>query len=107
MRAKGWHGGPASKSGAGYGIRISEADRDAHFDPEWPSVRIKVGTKWVAVEVSLSFWENCPELRSKEIGEYMLDQGLAPWPKGKPPVFELIPDGDATFKLEGQRSDCP
>lgn len=60
MRAKGWHGVPASKSGAGYGIRMSEADRDAHFDLEWPSVRIRVRTKWVVVGVSLSFLGELP-----------------------------------------------
>jgi len=100
MRAKGWHGGPPSGPGAGYGIRISKADRDAHFDPEWDAVTISLEGKRIVVALSESFWEDCTELRSKIIGEFMLANGLAPWPKRQPPVFELVPEGDATFRLD-------
>ena len=55
--------------------------------------------------ISLSFWGNCPELRFGEIGEYMLSKGLAPWPKGKPPALELVPDGDASFRIVTPRTE--
>jgi len=29
----------------------------------------------------------------------MLENGYAPWPKGKPPKFKLIPVGERRFKL--------
>jgi len=54
-----------------------------------------------AAEVSLSekFWTTCPELRSSAIGRWMLDLGVIPWAKGKPPQFDLEPIGDRRFRL--------
>lgn len=53
------------------------------------------------VDVSLSekFWTTCPELRSAVIGRWMLDLGVIPWAKGKPPEFDLEPIGDRRFRL--------
>ena len=53
------------------------------------------------VDVSLSekFWTTCPELRSVVIGRWMLNQGIIPWSKGKPPEFDLEPIGDRRFRL--------
>ena len=100
MKATGWQGGPASTTGAGYGIRVSLSDRDAYFDRKWCSVRLGIGGRETIVRISSSFWNRCSELRSKEIGAYMIANGLAPWPKGDPPQFELVPEGEAAFRLE-------
>ncbi len=37
------------------------------------------------VSISKSFWENCSELRSQDIGLWMIGSGLAPWKTGTPP----------------------
>ena len=53
------------------------------------------------VEVSLreTFWTTCPELKGSAIGRWMLDLGVIPWAKGKPPQFDLEPAGDRRFRL--------
>ena len=92
MKVTGW-----SNGGEVYGVRVSTVDRDAHFDRQWKSVTLRLDGRRVCVGITPSFWRCCTELRSKEIGEYMLANGLAPWPKGKPPIFDLVPVHDAAL----------
>ena len=103
MIASGWKtGSPNDETGAGYGIRISLFDRDEHFRRVWSSVTLELGEDDVVqVNLSNSFWNRCSELRKKEIGKWMLDRGLAPWPKGYPPQFRLEPCH--TWRLPGRR----
>ena len=51
------------------------------------------------VRLSASFWRGCTELRNVKIGKWMLEQGLAPWPKGDPPKLKLEPIGNRRFRL--------
>ena len=41
VQARGWHNGSPRSSGAGYGIRISKADRDRYFVPGWDDVELE------------------------------------------------------------------
>jgi hypothetical protein len=88
------------KPGAGYGIRIHPKDRDAHFQRGWKFVfiRIEDGPSFRVV-VRPSFWKRCPDLTHAKMGEWLLEQGLASWPKGTPPTFELEPMGEREFNL--------
>ena len=99
--AFGWNNGsPDNRTGAGYGIRLSKEDRDRYFQREWDSVEIELENgELVKVRLSNSFWRRCVELRSSKIGRWMLENGYAPWPKGSPPKFKLIPAGERKFKL--------
>lgn len=101
MTVTGWAGGsPNVVSGGGYGIKLSLSDRDEHFRRSWQSVTILLdGGPEVQVAVSPSFWRRCSELRSQEIGRWMLDRGLAPWPEGRPPKLQLTPLGGSRFGL--------
>lgn len=101
MIVKGWNrGSPNNRTGGGYGIAIVPEDRDKYFRKTWISVIVELDNqKVVGVTVSPSFWEGCPELRSKMIGRWMLDYGLPPWPKGRLPRFQLGPIGDRRFRL--------
>ena len=101
MEAVGWKtGAPDISSGAGFGIKIKQEDRDAFFKRNWLTVRIEIAPgKTVSVSISKSFWGNCPELRSKSLGKWMLERGLAPWPKSNPPKLSLEPFGDGIFRL--------
>jgi len=101
MIVVGWNNGkPNNRTGGGYGIKVRRVDRDNYFRKTWPSVTVEMENGEVLdIAPSGSFWRNCPEVRRKEIGQWMLDQGLAPWPKGKPPKFKLEPIGDRRFKL--------
>lgn len=96
MRATGWHNGSRPTEAAGYGIKFSEGDRDRHFRPEWSEVILEVDGAEVAVPVSQSFWNRCSELRSAALGRWLLDSGVAPWPRSAPPGIAVEP-------IEGNR----
>ena len=101
MIVSGWNNGSPSKTtGGGYGIRMSWRDRDEYFDPEWPWVTIELEELGVTeVNLAPSFWRGCTELRGAAIGKWMLERGLAPWPKGEPPRLRLEPAGERRFRL--------
>ena len=98
--AGGWWGSPNNQTGGGYGIRISPQDREQYFDLAWASVTVVLdGQEEVTIKITSAFWRKCNELRSKQIGAWMLREGLAPWPTGEPPRLKLEPQGDARFRL--------
>ena len=90
--ATGWSNGSPGLSGAGYGIRIPRAARDAYFAPEWTLVELRL-EGWpepVMVEIAKASWRTtCVELIRKDIGAWMLANGLAPWPRRRPPRFRV------------------
>jgi hypothetical protein len=100
-----WNNGKHHESGAGYGLKLSMEGRDRHFKKAWRTVKfllpVEGGFKTVELNIDKpSFWNTaCREVTSKEIGEWLLASGLAPWPKGSPPKFEIVPAGDRTFRL--------
>jgi hypothetical protein len=99
VRAVGWRGGSADeRSPAGYGIKFTPADRDRYFDPEWRSVVLEL-TDGPTIEVPLtpSFWRSCSELRSADLGRWLLASGRAPCPKDAPPEIAANPIGDNRF----------
>jgi hypothetical protein len=100
MRATGWSNGRPLASGAGYGLRISVNDRNRLFHPDWNNVLLEVdGSGQVVVPLSASFWKTCTELRSSEIGRWLLRQRLAPWPRGAPPSVEIDHVAGNRFRL--------
>ena len=101
MKVSGWSNGtPNDRTGAGYGVRIRYNDRDRYFQRNWDSVEVVLDDgEVVNVSLSETFWTTCPELRSSVIGRWMINQGVIPWAKGKPPEFDLEPIGDRRFRL--------
>jgi hypothetical protein len=101
VQASGWHNGSRGRSGAGYGIRISKADRDRYFVPCWDNVELEFPDgQRVQVDLTRSFWKPetpCAELRDAAIGRWLIEQGAAPWPKGSPPRLVLAPLGPKRF----------
>jgi len=113
MIVTGWRNGITKKSGAGYGIRVTHKDRDMHFQKGWLSVIIEL-EKEDEIEVNLteSFWRKCSELRSAQIGRWLLNHNLAPWVKYNPPSLKLMPLEDRKFRLminhvESNRTEEP
>jgi hypothetical protein len=81
MKATGWSNGRPLSSGAGYGLRISVSDRNRFFLPDWSHVLLEVdGGGPLVVALSASFWKTCTELRSAEIGRWLLSSD---WPRGQ------------------------
>jgi hypothetical protein len=68
-----------------YGLRFDAVDRDRHFDRAWSDVVLELDDgPEVTVPVTDSFWRNCTELRSAEIGRWLESQDAAPWPPNSP-----------------------
>ena len=80
VQASEWHNGSPMNSSAGYGIRISKADRDRYFVPGWDEVELELPSgQRVEVSLSRSFWKPetpCAELRSAAVGRWLIEQGL-------------------------------
>jgi hypothetical protein len=57
MWVRAWSNGRPVASGAGYGLKVSRADRDHHFKSSWRSVRLLFQDgECISVPVSASFW---------------------------------------------------
>lgn len=108
-----WNNGRHHASGAGYGLKIPVTDRDAFFRRDWNSVVLELpsldGTTNVDLNVAKpSFWNStCHEVISKEIGLWLREQGLAPWPAGKPPKLRVTARGERRFRVEGIADSLP
>ena len=102
-----WNNGSHHSTGAGYGLKVPIADRDAHLDRSWKYIKLDLpsdaGTETIQVSIDKpSFWdETCRELISKQIGIWLIEFRLAPWPRGKPPKFEVELVGPGHFALRG------
>jgi hypothetical protein len=101
-----WNNGEHFSSGAGYGSKISIADRDAYFDRSWKIVTLELpaesGTLNVEANVDKSsFWgPKCRELINKGIERWLIERGHAPREKGKPPRFEVVAAEHRRFVLK-------
>jgi hypothetical protein len=98
-----WNNGNHSKSGAGYGIRLTAEDRDRFFIREWQYVIISFegGEKQARVNIDKdSFWlSSCRELIHIEIGRWLINNNLGYWPRTRPPIFWLEPLPERNFFL--------
>ena len=105
MKVTAWNNGEYHQTGAGYGFKISAADRDLYFMKAWKSVLITL-PNGSEIEVNTdkaskaSLWnDSCRKLINKEIGAWLIESGHAPWPKQAPPTFELQPTKERHFTL--------
>lgn len=102
-----WNSGRHISSGAGYGLKVPIVDRDRYFKRQWATVLVElpVAGGFVTAECNTakdSFWtETCHELISRDIGRWLRDRGLAPWPRGQPPRCRVEVLGDRHFRITG------
>ena len=102
--AKTWSNDSLSRSGSGYGLRITKEDRDRYFRRSWTCVtlRLPVRGSTRSVEVNCakkSFWNGCRELIHKEIGQWLIENGLDFWPNGNPHQFRLTRVTERVFDV--------
>jgi hypothetical protein len=101
----GWNNGKNHRTGAGYGLVVSADDRNRYFQRTWRTVLIELpGRKnEIVAEANVnkeSFWgPQCRELITKDIGQWMLSEGHAPWPSSDPPKFEVEAIGERRFRV--------
>ncbi len=92
MYATAWFNGSEPTAPAGYGLKITPADRDRYFDREWTNVILDLENGSPAdVPLIASFWRSTTELRSADVGQWLLDLHAAPWAKASPPGVVLTP----------------
>ncbi len=101
--ASAWHGGYSSTSDGTYGVRFRGDDRYAMVDGDRATVILRLSGRAsaVTVDVTPGFWRKCPELRHREIGRWLRELGLVPWPKGRPPKLRVSrTEGKAELYVE-------
>ena len=82
-----------SHDGEWYGFRISKRERDTYFPHELKTVILELpyenkdGLIQIQVNVSNSFWNKCPELRSSRIRNWFNENGYPPPATTVPPRF--------------------
>jgi hypothetical protein len=94
MRVSVWNNG-----GNVYGIDIGDPNRDRYFDRSWVEIEVEMDDEVNRFELSESFWEDCSEIRSPVIREWLRRYGLLTWPKGDRPKMELVPLEGNRFRL--------
>jgi hypothetical protein len=103
-----WNNGAHSRTGNGYGFKVSHDDRDAFFQKEWDEILLEIEGESQLQAAAISreaFWsEQGQELTSVALGKWLRRNGLAPWPHLNPPVFVLEPVEDNRFRVSKART---
>ena len=100
-----WNNGRHHPTGAGYGLKVPIQDRDSCMVRTIRSVVLRVPTRDGPLSIAFnidkdSFWApTCHELVSRQFGKWMISRGLAPWPTGRPPRFDVEQVSSGVFAL--------
>jgi hypothetical protein len=106
-----WNNGKFHSSGAGYGFKVSIQDRDRYFNRAWKEAKLVLlfrdGSKEEKVNIAKpSFWsDRCHEIISKQIGLWLMECGLAPWPSRSKPKLQAVVLGAGRFELRSPRGE--
>ena len=101
FQATAWKNGKHLGSGVSYGLKISAPNRDRFFLKSWEGVTLHLQgyDEPVSVNITPSFWRRCSELRSKDIGRWLVQKGHVPWERGNPPRFRVSRKGERSFDV--------
>lgn len=78
-----WSNGKPTEKGSGLGIRIEKNDRDKYFDNSVHEIDLTMDSKIYNIKITDRFWENCPELKDKEIGLFLIRHNIHMWASRK------------------------
>ena len=80
-----WAGSNPDKiTGSGYGINIPMKIRNKLFQKQWESVDIDLDGTVFNIPITDAFWRHCNEVRSKNIGKWLVKNNAHVWIKGNP-----------------------
>lgn len=91
-----WNNGSYHKSGAGYGIRIPK--ESMAIVRNWKSMKINNTIIYKKSEMT----DKCPEIRSINIGQFLIQNNLNKWVKGTPYELKIIYLGEDNWELRMQ-----
>lgn len=89
----------------GFGLKISEKDRNIYFSRDVTSIKIQLPNNNSITTVTCntnkkSFWNStCRELINSEIEKWLKENNFFPWEKGNPPKFEVKQISLDTYKI--------
>lgn len=97
--ASAWNNGnPNKNTGSGYGLRIDASFASIVFNSTWKTIvlHFQGQNKPITVNISPSAQSGgCPELRSKDIGSWLIANNNHQWNNNQPPRFTLIQRGNS------------
>ena len=97
---KTWSNGKANeKTGSGYGLRIGKNNRDKYFSDNVKYFLI-INNKKIKMNITPGFYKECPEIRDKEIGMFLVNNNLHKWKKRSTHPLNMIKVDDETFELK-------
>lgn len=95
-----WAGSnPNIDTGSGYGINIPFKIRDEIFQRNWEGIELNLDGLIIYVSISEAFWRKCNEVRSPEIGKWLIRHNANTWIKGKPTKLEMTYIEENRFKV--------
>lgn len=93
MEVRAWRNGKFSNPRVVYGIRVGVNNRAEHFQADWNSIVVEIDGTAHTFRLTAGFKHKCPEFRDSDgntpIRDWLSQHHAIPWPKGKPPRFEL------------------
>ena len=93
------NGKPNTSTGSGYGINIPLKIRKSIFQKSWNSMKLDLDGSIVDIPLTSAFWNKCNEVRSPEIGKWLIKHNANSWIRGKPTKVEMIQVQGNQFKV--------
>ncbi len=92
------NGKPNTSTGSGYGINIPLKIRESIFQDSWDSIELNLDGSIINIPLTNAFWNKCNEVRSSDIGKWLIKNNANTWAKGKPTKVEIIQVDGNQFK---------
>lgn len=97
---KTWSNGKANeKTGSGYGLRIGKKNRDKYFSDN-VEYSLIIDNKKIKINITPGFYKECPEIRDKKIGMFLIKNKLHKWKSGNTNSLNMIKVDDKTFEIK-------
>ena len=96
-----WSGGKVNNgTGSGYGINIPKRIRDEFFQKHWQNLELILDGSVISVSITPAFWSQCNEVRSPNIGLWLIENGAHEWVKGAPTKLRMSQEQGRRFRVE-------
>jgi hypothetical protein len=87
-------------TGSGYGINIPKRIIDEFFQKHWQNLELILGGSVICVSITPAFWSQCNEVRSPQIGLWLIKNGVHEWVKGTPTKLRISEEHGRKFRVK-------